>query len=127
MNLRNSQPEQRPRILSLGIDVLLLRSRELVLQGAGFEVITNIDIEETVPDFDYNVGACVLCHSIPLTRRLRLASKVRESIPQAGVVCIYYGNETFDAHDMDALVRTPVQPADLIKAVQRAIKKAAAR
>jgi FixJ family two-component response regulator len=127
MNLLNSEPEQRPRVLSLGNDASLLRSRQFVLEGAGFEVLVNIDVEQTVPDFDYNLNACVLCHSISLKQRLKLAASIRERIPQAGVVFIYYGNEMFDARNVDALLRTPVRPDDLVTAVRRAMKKAEAR
>ena len=125
--ISNAQQQERPRVLSLGSDPTLLRSRQFVLQDAGFDVISNIDIEHTVPDFDYQVSASVLCHSIPLERRLKLAATARDLMPRAGVVFIYYGQETFDARDIDTVIRTPVAPADLVGAVRRAIKKAEAR
>jgi hypothetical protein len=127
MNVLNSQSERRPRVLSLGNDASLLRSRQFVLEGAGFTVVNNIDVEHTVPDFDYAVNACVLCQSIALKQRLDLAATIRERIPQAGVVFIHYGQELFDATNVDALVRTPAQPDDLVSAVRRAMKKAEAR
>jgi DNA-binding NtrC family response regulator len=114
-------------VLSLGLDEALLRSRELLLESAGYGVISHTDIEEAVPDFDYEIDACVLCQTVPLRRRLTLAATIRERLPHVGIVFIYFGNETFDASALDALVRTPADPDKLIIAVQRAMKKAIQR
>lgn len=123
-----SAPENRhPRVLSLGLDEALLRSRQMLLESAGYDVINHSDVEETVPDFDYDIQVCVLGQTIPLRRRLLLAAKIRERLPDVGIVFMYFGNETFDASTMDALVRTPADPDKLITAVQRAMKKSIQR
>jgi FixJ family two-component response regulator len=118
---------RRPRVLSLGLDESLLRSRQLLLESAGFDVISHTDVEGTVPDFDYDVQVCVLGQTIPLRRRLTLAAKIRERLPAVGIVFVYFGNETFDASNLDSLVRTPADPDKLITAVERAIRKAIQR
>lgn len=118
---------RRPRVLSLGLDEALLRSRELLLESAGYAVISHTDVEEAVPDFDYEIDVCVLGQTIALRRRLTLAATIRERLPHVGIVFIYFGNETFDASALDALVRTPADPDKLIIAVQRAMKKAIQR
>jgi hypothetical protein len=80
-NVTTRWSRHRTRILCIGEDALLLRSRELLLKAAGYEVVlarSNALVEEGV------IRECdlaLLCHSIGSERTRRLMKTLQEIHP----------------------------------------------
>jgi len=81
-------PRHRTRILCIGEDALLLRSRELLLKAAGYEVLvaqSNALVEEGL------IRECdlaLLCHSIGGERMRRLTKTLQEIHPMLPSVVV---------------------------------------
>jgi hypothetical protein len=116
--------DRTPIILSSGEDAGLLRTRSLVLQKAGFEVILRLPEEAllTLRKRD-DIQGVVLCHSIDVDERVELAQQMREVSPKLAIVMMHKVTDTFDASDCDSVVESLVQPEILVAAVRRALKK----
>ena len=132
MSEQDSSTASRPRVLSVGHDPDLLRTRELVLESAGFEVLTvagHASLKDALGRLEKakEFHGFVLGQSLPLEERVELASRLRKTAPGAGIVFLHYPGETFDARNCDAVVITPSDPEKLLTAVRRAIQRAAQR
>ncbi len=106
------------RILSVSYDPPLLKSRELVLRQAGYEVVSATSLAEvaaacTHSDFDF----AVIGHSIPRQHQEEIAAKLRERCPMACIVGLQllvseqlpFADLTVSSHD----------PAGLVEQLQR--------
>jgi DNA-binding response OmpR family regulator len=132
MSEYDSSTASRRRVLSVGRDPDLLRTRELVLRSAAFEVVTaatesvlNDALHELEREASFQ--ACVLCQTVPLSERVDIAARIREVAPHTGVIFLHYPGESFDARSCDALVSSPIEPDKLLAAVRRAIQRASQR
>jgi len=116
---------ERRVILSASVDPLLLRTRQLVLEHAGFDVLS-CPPDQALSLLHGNPGkiyAVVLGHSIGLDSRIGMAFLIREIEPNVGIVMIHMPWDFFDASACDAIVEAPADPEKLIRAVRRAVKK----
>ena len=76
-------------ILSAGRDRPLLYTRNRVLEEAGYLVTSTSTAAETVEKFfDGDFDLVVLCHSIPLEERERVATLVRMHSPSTPVIAL---------------------------------------
>ena len=103
----------RNTILSAGRDRLLLFTRNRVLEEAGYSITPATTATETVERFfagDFDL--IVLCHSIPLEERERIATLVRMHSPSTPVIVLAdlptrkyeFGDMTIDS-DATSLLR----------------------
>src|SRR6202034_3013643 len=68
------------RVLSVGLDVRILDTRELILRSAGYSVVSAISIKEAVFLFkDGGFDVIVLCHTLSAKDCERLTGAVRAS------------------------------------------------
>ena len=112
-------------VLSTGHDPMLLNSRRLVLEHAGFDVVSCSvehalgELRQRPTDFD----AAVLGQSIQLSERLSMAREMRGIAPGIAIVFMHFPEDRFDASICDAVVETLSEPEVLARAVRRALKK----
>jgi DNA-binding response OmpR family regulator len=79
----------RNAILSAGRDRPLLTTRNRVLEEAGYLVTSTSTAAATVENFfDGDFDLVVLCHSIPLEERERVATLVRMHSPSTPVIAL---------------------------------------
>jgi CheY-like chemotaxis protein len=104
----------RTAILSAGRDRLLLFTRNRVLEEAGYNVTAATTSAETVERFfagDFDL--VILCHSIPIEERERIATLVRMHSPSTPVIVLAdlptrkyeFGDMTIDS-DATSLLRS---------------------
>ena len=76
-------------ILSVGLDSDLLGSRNLVLQSAGYTVVSAHSVKEAVQRFQAgDFDLVLLCQSISMLEKERLTSWIRASGSRIPVVCV---------------------------------------
>jgi len=85
-------------VLSVGLEALLLNARNLVLQSAGYIVVSATSIKEAFTLFgNGDFDLVVLCHSIPVKDRDRLIGLIRTSGSRTPVVSVSGKNGECDA------------------------------
>jgi CheY-like chemotaxis protein len=100
-------------VLSVGLDPVLLATRNQVLKSAGYIVVSAASVAEAVDRFrsgDFDL--LVLCHSIPAIERGRLTCLIRASGSRIPVVAVSarqyqwddFADVTLD-HDPQELLR----------------------
>lgn len=68
----------RPRVLSISYDESLARTRELILEAAGINVHTALDLQKAMGLFEKNrYDLVILGHSIPFKERQLIAQRLR--------------------------------------------------
>ena len=108
---------QHNAILSAGRDRPLLFTRNRVLEEAGYSVTSTFTAADTVEKFfagDFDV--VILCHSIPIEERERIAKLVRMHSPSTPVVVLAdmptrrfeFGDLTVDSDAASLLQAVPV-------------------
>jgi DNA-binding NtrC family response regulator len=104
---------------------MLLHSRKLVLEHAGFDVLSCSPDEalEKLQQETRTIQAVVLGQSVKLDERLSLARKMRQISPDLAIVMMHYPEDRFDASLCDTVVETLSAPEVLARAVTRALKK----
>jgi DNA-binding NtrC family response regulator len=110
-----------PIILSVSRDERLLRSRQMVLESVGWQVVTTtvvVDALRWLAERDFDV--VVLGHSIPAAERVSLAQKMKIIRPAVPIVmmCIQ-GDDSFSKEFADARVGSLDGPLVLINAIRR--------
>ena len=106
-------------MLSLGTDPEILWLRDAVLRSAGFEVLTTLDFKEGLLILER--GYCdvmLLCYSLPLLARKRLAETFRAKCPQGRIVTLT--NEREEPEFTDVVVYGMEGPEALIEAIRKA-------
>lgn len=105
-------------ILSIGLDPDLMVTRSLVLQSAGYLVVTAFSIKEAVCRFqEGDFDLILLCHSIPTTDRNRLTAWIRASgsrIPIVSAPRRLYQDDVFVG------VTVENDPAALLRVIEEA-------
>lgn len=77
------------KVISLGTNAELVWLRDAVLRSAGFDVLSTLDVKEGLARIErVDCGVLLLCYSLPLPTRKRLAESFRESCPQGRMVTI---------------------------------------
>lgn len=114
------------RILSTSRNATVLRTRNLVLQSGGYEVVTTRDADEFLQLFlDQIFDAVVIGDSIDLDERTRLAGKCQNSKPHVPLI-IFFRTPAEAQHLLPyahSLVASLDGPERLLAAVQAAIGK----
>ena len=114
-----------PLILSVSRDERLLHVRQMVLESAGWHVVTTTDALDALrwagtKHFD----AVVLGHSIPPPERVSLAQKIKIVGPDIPIVMVcVHGDNAFSKEFADARVGSLDGPAVLVNAVRRLISR----
>jgi CheY-like chemotaxis protein len=75
--------------LAVGRDPLLLDTRSQVLRSDGYTVVTALSSEQALQQFksgDFDL--VILCHSIPISERERLADAMHRHSPNTPVVLV---------------------------------------
>jgi len=107
----------RNAILSAGRDRPLLFTRNRVLEEAGYNVIGTSTAADTVEKFfDGDFDLVILCHSIPLEERERVATLVHMHSPSTPVIVLAdlptrrfnFGDLTVDSDAHSLLQSLPV-------------------
>ena len=104
------------RILSISYDEMLLRTRAMILEGAGHQVTSALG-------FTDGRGACqggafqlfILGHSIPERDKVELLACFRAAHPKAHVIALTRAGET-RLREVDTYVN-PGDPQDLLRAI----------
>jgi hypothetical protein len=83
----------RPQVLSISYDESLARTRELILDAAGIDVHTALDIQKAMWLFGKNrFDLVILGHSIPLNERQLIAERLR-SVSSTPILAISRAGE----------------------------------
>lgn len=81
-------------IISSGLNVALLRVRNAIIQQAGYAVLTSKESAMVMEMAEKNdVGAVVLCSSIPIQLRANLARELKKIRADLPVIAIYSDGE----------------------------------
>ena len=107
------------KVLSVGNDPELMWLRDAVLRSAGFEVLTTLDEKEGVARIERgDCGVLLMCYSLPLLSRKRLAESFRANCPQGRIVTIT--NQKEEPEFADVAVFGVEGPEALIEAIRNA-------
>ena len=110
-------------VLSIGLDVELLSTRNLVLQSAGYAVVPAFSIEEAVACFtDGDFDLVLLCQSIPTNLKERLTCWIRATGSSIPVVSV---SGWICQHDAFADATVEGNPSTLLMGIRDALVKAA--
>ena len=107
------------KVLSVGRYRELMWLRDAVLHSAGFDVLTTVDEKEGLAHIER--GQCdvlLLCYSLPLLSRKRLAETFRANCPQGRIVTIM--NEKGEPEFGEVFVYGMEGPEVLIDAIRNA-------
>jgi DNA-binding response OmpR family regulator len=107
------------KVLSVGNDPELLWLRDAVLRSAGFDVLTTVELKDGLSTIER--GYCdvlLMCYSLPLLSRKRLAETFRVNCPQGRIVTIT--NQKGEPEYADVVVYGVDGPEALIEAIRTA-------
>jgi DNA-binding NarL/FixJ family response regulator len=108
------------KVLSVGYRPELMWLRDAVLRSAGFDVLTTVDLREGLAHIESGqCGVLLMCYSLPLFSRKRLADSFRANCPQGRIVAIT--NEKVELEFADASVFGVEGPEALIEAIRNAL------
>ena len=106
-------------VLSVGLDSELLGSRSLVLQSAGYIVVSAYSIKEAVDRFqEGDFDLVLLCHSIPSREIDRLICWIRASGSRIPVVSI---SGSLDQGDVFAGMAVSSDPGTLLQEIRKVL------
>jgi DNA-binding NarL/FixJ family response regulator len=110
---------QCPRILSIGSDVILLESRNRVLESAGFEVVGSLQAPDAFLRFETEpFDAVVLGDSMPWQARVEFLRSLKNRKPLIPVVVLYRADDRGEElREADALCGSLDGPEQLINTV----------
>ena len=107
------------KVLSVGYHLELIWLRDAVLRSAGFDVLTTLDLKEGLAQIERGqCGVLLMCYSLPLLSRKRLAETFRANCPQGRIVMIM--NEKGEPEFADASVYGVEGPEALIETIRNA-------
>lgn len=115
------------RILLFGNDALLLKSRQMVLESAGYEVyvapsilaLTHILANHPA---SHPIYVLILCHSLTGEQCNRAQSIGREHFPQMKVVILAVNGLVSHTAEGDSVVDTAEGPKSLLSTVEELVK-----
>jgi len=108
--------------LAVGLDPLLLETRNRVLESAGHTIVSALSVEQGLERFvcgDFDI--VILCHSIPVRERERLTYAIRRRGPKTPVVVV---TTRFSAMDSFADAMIENEPEILLQEIPRILHKA---
>jgi len=108
------------RILSVSYDATLLRTRRMILEKAGYEVVSTSDLAEALEkcrSTDYDL--VIMGHSIPRSDKLEIIRALRQHCP-APVLALLRGGEAPLKEAAESI--DPFNPTLLLSAVERILK-----
>jgi DNA-binding response OmpR family regulator len=112
-------------VLSVGLDPDLLRTRSLVLQSAGYMVVSAYSVKEAVDQFQAgDFDLVLLCQSIPTKERDGLTWWMRASAPGTPVVSV--SGKLF-SDDVVAGVTVGSEPSALLWGIREVLINAKSR
>lgn len=112
-------------ILSVSWDERLLRTRQMVLESVGWQVVTTTDTVDALRWLgEQNFDVVVMGHSIPYAERVPLMQKMKIVKPDVPIVmmCIQ-GDNAFRREVADARVGSLDGPVVLINAIRRVTQR----
>ncbi|HTM38992.1 MAG TPA: hypothetical protein VL156_19755 [Terriglobales bacterium] len=110
------------KVLSVGNNPELLWLREAVLRSAGFDVMTSLNLEDGLERIEgEDCGVLLMCYSLPLLSRKRLADTFRANCPQGRIVTIM--NEKGEPEFADVVVYGVDGPEALIEVIHTALSR----
>jgi CheY-like chemotaxis protein len=108
-------------VLAVGLDFSLLRTRNQVLQSAGYTVIPALSITEAVERFrDGDFDLVILCHSVPTQERGRFTRLIRASGSRTPIVSISERSSQCDAF-ADATLED--YPSKFLRGIEEVLEK----
>ena len=114
------------RILSISYDEMLLRTRELMLHGAGHSVISALGFREGIETCEQgDFELFIVGHSIPKKDKQDLIACFRAKNPAALVIALTRAGEPRLA-EVDTYIN-PGDPEELMRAVARTLNPSAER
>jgi len=76
-------------VLAVGHDPMLLETRSQVLRAAGYTVVSTLSLNKSIVYFlEGDFDLILLCHSIPVAGRERVARLMREHAPRTPIVTV---------------------------------------
>jgi DNA-binding NarL/FixJ family response regulator len=106
------------QVLSLGFDRILMRSRSLLLRGAGFHVIEVYSCAGALQlARSDSVDILLICHSVPKTEQRKLTEAVRGERRLMPILCIV---PTTFVIPPDGCLPIDNEPALLVDAIEQA-------
>ena len=103
-------------VLCTGVDPVLMKTRQLILENAGHTVVPASDEHEAVcgrQKFD----VAVIGQNIPARVKTRVLDLVREHCPEAKILELTLPYASKALQDADAWLEMPSEPEELAKAV----------
>jgi DNA-binding response OmpR family regulator len=107
--------------LAVGRDPLLLETRSQVLRSAGYTVVSELSLEQSLQHFrnrDFDI--VILCHSIPVRDRELLTSALHNHSPRTPVIVVSSRSSALDRF-ADATVEN--DPSMLLEDLARLLCK----
>lgn len=107
--------------LTVGLDPLLLETRNRILESAGHTIVSALSVEQGLDQFvsgDFDI--VILCHSIPVRERERLTYAIRRLSPNTPVVVVTARLSAVDSF-ADAMIEN--EPEILLQEIPRILHK----
>lgn len=116
-----TNPSQKRRILSISYDEALLATRQMILEQAGFEVISSLGFAESLENSKKGpFDLVVLGHSLPLKDKSAIVAALRKTKSKPKVLSIRrHGYAPIP--EADASVEAVDGPQALLEAVRQAL------
>ena len=113
-------------ILAVGQDLLLLDTRSWILRAASYLVESALSPTQSINQFQTgDFDMVLLCHSIPLQERDRLACAIRSSGYRVPVVLVASVSQECSRGCADAILEN--HPKALVQGIERALRNAIGR
>jgi DNA-binding response OmpR family regulator len=102
-------------------DPVLLETRTQILKSVGFSVVTMLSLNEALAQFaEKDFDIVILCHSIPVTDRERLAAQMRKQCSHTPIIFISSLLNDYDPF-ADAIVES--DPDQFIAGLREILKR----
>ena len=109
-------------ILSVGLDLELLRIRNAVLKSAGFELIESSSVEDGLRLFRRDdILLVILCHTIPATLRRSTTIMMKHEKSQTAVLALHHAFDFIE--EADVSLDNLSGPGELLDCVAALLRK----
>ena len=117
-------PSPKHKVISVGANPELIWLRNAVLQSAGFEVVSTLDLNDAIAGLRQgDCGVLLVCYSLPSHIREPLVKTFRESCPDSRIVAVA-GENMEKPEFADSYVYGIEGPEVLIEAIRGYVSKA---